>query len=234
VAICCVFSFLYGIAVYTHSYILPTYFQAVRNTTAAMSGVYYLAFSISSTICTLAAGFVLTKFGYYVPFMWAGSVIYVAGSVLLHKLSPTSTTAECIGYQIVGGVGLGVTIQVAFFAVQVVTPSEDMPTACAVELFFRQLGGAVGVSIAENIFTGTVKNKLQQSIPGLDSSAILHAGIGDLVKQSQSLSPALQYEFKIALNSAITQALLLPVVVTSLAAVASWGMEWHRLPDNDE
>ena len=231
VAVCSAFSFLYGMALFTHNYILPNYFQGVQGTSAAISGVYSLAFSISTTVCTLITGFTVSAYGYHVPFMWVGSLIYIAGSVLLYHLNPSNTAAQWIGYQILAGIGVGTTIQVTFHAVQQVTPDIDIPTVCALEIFFRLLGGSVGVSIAEAVFSNVLKAQLEQAnIPGVNSTLINNSGIGQLAAVASKLSPTYRSEFRDALNFSITEALILPIATTSLAAVISWGMEWRQIP----
>lgn len=231
VAICCIFSGLYGVAILTHSYLLPIWFQGVKGTDATISGVYMLPFTIASTVAVLVAGFSMTSSGHYVPFMWIGSLVYVAGSVMYATLKADSNAGRYLGTQILAGVGFGTAIQVTFIGVQVVTPAIDMPTVCALEVFFRQLGGSIGISVAQSIFLNTLTSHLR-SISGIDSETIIHAGVIEGSWSSDSMNPSAVALVKDALNTAITRAFLLPIGATALAAVISLGMEWRQIEDD--
>jgi hypothetical protein len=220
-------------AVIIHSYFLPIYFQAVKGTSAALSGVYGLPFTFVSAVGTMCAGFHMTAYGYYVPFMWIGSVVYLAGSVVYYLLQVDSNPEKWVGCQILAGIGFGISIQVTFLAVQVVTPSEDMPTACSWEVFFKSLGGAVGISVAQTIFSDVLLSRLQQ-IPGLDAAAAVNAGAADVSATEGVLPAALVGQVKMAYKAAITRAFIVPIAVTALAVVLTWGLERRRIPMEDE
>ena len=220
-------------AVIIHSYFLPLYFQAVKGTSAAISGVYGLPFTIVSCVGTIFAGFHMTAYGYYVPFMWAGSLVYVAGSVIYYLLQIDSNAGKWIGCQLLAGIGFGITVQVTFIAVQVVSPPEDMPTACSWEVFFKSLGGAVGISIAQTIFSDVLLSRLQQ-IPGLDAIAVVNAGAADVSAMKGVVPAALVNRVKLAYNDAITRTFIVPVAATALAFVLAWGMERRRIEKEEE
>jgi hypothetical protein len=203
----------------------------VKGTDATISGVYMLPFTIASTVAVLAAGFSMTSSGHYVPFMWIGSLIYVAGSVMYATLKTDSNAGRYLGTQILAGVGFGTAIQVTFIGVQVVTPAIDMPTVCALEVFFRQLGGSVGISVAQSIFLNTLTSHLR-SISGIDPGTIIHAGVIEGSWSSDSMNPSVVGLVKDALNTAITRAFLLPIGATALAAAISLGMEWRQIEDD--
>lgn len=220
-------------AVITHSYFLPIYFQAVKGTSAAISGVYGLPFTIISAVSTICAGFHMTAYGYYVPFMWIGSVVYFAGSVIYYLLQVDSSTGKWVGSQLLAGVGFGMSVQVTFIAVQVVTPPEDMPTACSWEVFFKSLGGAVGISVAQAIFSAVLQTRLEQ-IPGLDAPAVVNAGAGDVSPFKGVVPAAMEGKVKLAYNDAITRAFIVPIAVTALAFVLTWGMERRRIEKEED
>jgi MFS family permease len=220
-------------AVITHSYFLPIYFQAVKGTSAAISGVYGLPFTFVSALGTICAGFHMTAYGYYVPFMWIGSIVYLAGSVVYYLLQVDSNPGKWVGCQVLAGVGFGISIQVTFIAVQVVTPPEDMPTACSWEVFFKSLGGAVGISVAQTIFSDVLLSRLKE-IPGLDAVAIINAGAADVSATKGVVPVALVGRVKFAYSDAITRAFIVPIAVTALAVIFTWGLERRRIEKEDE
>lgn len=233
VAVCYLFSFFYGLAISTHQWMLPTYLQSIHYTSATLSGVICLAFSIPMTIFGLSTGFFTTRFGHYVPFMWAGSVLYVVGSVLLFRLDADSGPGHYIGYQILAGAGCGMAVQVTFIAVQVVVSPDDMAHACNMEVLFRQLGSSIAISLAENIFLSSVTSPLAKIVPG-ESSSILTTGIRAFVQLAKALPFQEQVEVKNLLDFGITRAFILPLAATSAAAIASWAIEWRKIEEDGE
>ncbi|KAM0421171.1 hypothetical protein ACHAPT_011063 [Fusarium lateritium] len=213
----------------THMYYLAFYFQAVLGTNAVTSGVRCLAYGIPCSIAIIITGACISSRGHYVPFMWLGSSIFIAGCVLLRELDRNSSTGEWLGFQILSGAGIGLAEQVPFIAVQVVLPDDDMPTACALVVFFRLFGGAVGLSIASNLFSGELFRRLAGAPGGVDVSAIQDAGASDLVESVPAAAlPLVQKAF----SYAVSRAFILPIVVASISLFLSFGMERRWIPDD--
>jgi len=232
VSISCLFNLLYSLAMITHGFYLTFYFQSVLGTTAALSGVYGLPYSILAGACTLLAGYSMSHQGYYVPFMHGGAILATLGSGFLYTLHRTSGPASWIGFQLLAGAGFGLAVQVPFIAVQVVLPDADMPVACAWVVFFRVLGGAVGITVAENIFSNTLLAQLRR-IAGLDLQAVLDAGAAntDLV---ELVPEGLQVAVREAYAMGVRKAFVLPIAAAGLAFVCSLGMERKRIMDDEE
>lgn len=230
VGMSCIFNLLTSMAYNTHIYYLSFYFQSALGTSAVVSGLRCLAYGIPGSIAILITGFCISAKGYYVPFMWVGTSIYIAGCVLLRTLNINSSLGQWLGYQILTGAGIGLAEQVPFIAVQVVLPPSDMPTACALVVFSRCLGGAVGLSIASNLFSGALIQHLKNT-PGLNLniSAILAAGASDLSdKVPETLLPAVRRAFA----GAVQRAFVMPIVVAGLGLVCSFWVQWRWIPDD--
>jgi hypothetical protein len=117
--------------------------------------------------------------------------------------------------------------------VQVVTRPEDMPTACSWEVFFKSLGGAVGISVAQTIFSDVLLSRLQE-IPGLDAMAVVNSGAADVSTAQGGVPAALVGKVKLAYNDAITRAFIVPVAVTALAVILTLGMERRHIEKVEE
>ncbi|KAI5463883.1 major facilitator superfamily domain-containing protein [Mariannaea sp. PMI_226] len=229
VAVSCVFNMLMSMAHNTHMYYLAFYFQAVLGTNAVTSGVRSLAYGIPMSIAIIITGACISSKGYYVPFMWLGTSIFIAGCVLLHELDRDSSTGEWLGFQIISGAGIGLAEQVPFIAVQVVLPDDAMPTACALVVFFRLFGGAVGLSIASNLFSGELFRQLAGAPGGVDLKAIQDAGASDLANTVPAAAlPLVQSAFA----DAVSRAFVLPIVVAGMSLILSFGMQRRWIPDD--
>ncbi|KXH39191.1 major facilitator superfamily transporter [Colletotrichum nymphaeae SA-01] len=148
---------------------------------------------------------------------------------MAHNTHIESSMGQWIGFQILSGAGIGLAEQVPFIAVQVVLPDSDMPTACAMVVFHRLLGGAVGLSIASNLFSQELYRRLAGVPGGVNVRAIQDAGASDLAKAvPAAVLPFVQKAFRYA----ISRAFILPIVVAGTSLILSFGMQRRWIPDD--
>ncbi|KAH8727631.1 major facilitator superfamily domain-containing protein [Phaeosphaeriaceae sp. PMI808] len=222
ILVSCVFSMLISMALYTHIFYLPFYFQAIKGTTAEESGIRTIAYLVSITCSSIIIGGLITFVGWYAPFMWGGTAVFVVGAGMLYTLKVNSPAGQWIGYQILAGVGAGAGVQIPFIAVQVVASQKDMPTANACVLFFNSLGGALSISIAQNIFVNTLGKEIPKYAPGFDAKIIAAVGATNLRKVVPAeLLPGVLEGY----NRSIITAFILAVATGSIAFFFSLGME---------
>ncbi|KZP14857.1 MFS general substrate transporter [Athelia psychrophila] len=218
------FSALFAMALYTHIFYLPFYFQAVKGTTAEGSGIRTIPYLVSITLSSITIGGSITAFGPYVPFMWAGAAVFTAGCGMLYTLQVGSGARTWIGYQLLAGIGAGASVQVPFLAVQVVLGPKDMPVGNAIVMFFNSLGGAIAISLAQNIFSNALTKQLPTYAPGVDVAQVVGAGATGLRKLG--LGDALGGVL-LAYDRALQETFILPIAAAGLAFFISFGME-HR------
>lgn len=205
---------------------LPFYFQAVKGTSAEGSGIRTIPYLVSNTLASIVVGGIITWTGHYVPFLWAGSAIFAAGCGVLYSLQVDDGPAKWIGYQLLPGIGAGACIQIPFISVQVVLNSKDMPVGNALTIFFNSLGGALSISIAQNLFSNTLLQKLQEQIPGILPLEIIAAGATHV----REATPPQYLDIVLgAYNSAVTKAFILPIAVSCLAFFCSLTYEWKTI-----
>lgn len=214
------------LTVSSHVFYLPFYFQAVKGTTAEQSGIRCIAYLISNTVGSLVSGGLVTVVGYYTPFIWFGSAVFTIGSGLIYTLKVDSPASHWIGYQILAGFGSGGAVQLPFIATQVVLSAKDMPTGNSIAIFFNSLGGAIAISIAQNIFSNTLVKEVPKFVTGVDTDVIENAGAAGLrqVVSASQLPGAL-----LAYNKAITTAFILPISVGGLGFLSSLLFEWRSV-----
>ncbi|KAH6860625.1 MFS transporter [Alternaria rosae] len=222
VLVSCLYSTLLSMALYTHIFYLPFYFQAIKGTTAEESGIRTIAYLVSITCSSIVIGGLITVVGWYAPFMWFGSAIFAIGAGMLYTLKVGSPPGQWIGYQILAGIGAGAGVQIPFVAVQVVTNEKDMPTANACVMFFNSLGGALSISIAQNIFVNTLGKEVPKYAPGFDARIVANAGATNLRSVvPEATLPGVLHGY----NNAIVTAFILAIATSSVAFFISLGME---------
>ncbi|KAK5655912.1 hypothetical protein OQA88_5451, partial [Cercophora sp. LCS_1] len=91
-------TFIMG-TIFVFSFYLPIYFQAVRDASPFTSGVYVLPNILTSTFFAVLSGSLVTKTGYYIPWVLFGGALATIASGLFTTLTPSTTTAQWAGYQ---------------------------------------------------------------------------------------------------------------------------------------
>ena len=223
---CALFSSFLAMALYTHIYYLPFYFQAVKGTSAEGSGIRTISYLVSMTIASIVVGGLITAFGVYVPFTWVGSAIFTVGSGLIYTLKVDTSTGTWIGYQILAGFGAGMCVQIPFIAVQVVLNKKDMPIGNSTTIFFNSLGGAISISIAQNIFSNTLIKEIRKHAPGVKPEIIVQAGATHI---RNVVTPAQLPGVLEAYNIAVTNAYILAIACAGIAFLCSLLYEWRSV-----
>ena len=104
-------SFLQGGCIYISSYWLPIWFQGVKQASPIGSGVMILPTIISQFVAAVICGALVQRLGYYLPEVIFGNSMIAAGAALMTVMTPDTTEAMWIGFQILLGVGRGFVLQ---------------------------------------------------------------------------------------------------------------------------
>ncbi|EPE25582.1 MFS general substrate transporter [Glarea lozoyensis ATCC 20868] len=174
--VCCAFTGVFGGSFFVLLYYLPIYFQSVQGVSASDSGIRNLPFIIAMTLFIVLSGGALTTFGYFTPFFIAGAVLTTIGSGLLYTLDIGSPSSHWIGFQILAGIGLGISFQAPIMVGQALAEDEDVATVTAILMFIQTIGGALLVSAANAAFVNTLISELRKNVPSIDPLRVILAG----------------------------------------------------------
>ena len=222
----CWYVFCLGGSFFIFIYYLPIWFQAIKGTSAVESGIRNLPMILSLVLISIFAGIAITILGYYTPFMIASSVIMSIGAGLLSTFKVDTGHSMWIGYQAVFGLGIGLGMQQPMIAAQTVCDLADVPTATAVTNFCLTLGGALFISVGQNIFSNKLFTNLAATVPNVNPSVVLNTGATSLrtAIDPGDLSGVLE-----AYNRAITSTFYVSVAMAAFSIVGSLGMEWKSV-----
>lgn len=221
------FALCIGGSFFLYVYYLPLWFQAVDGVSATHSGIDNLPLLLSQVIGTIFSGALTTKFGHYMPFVLASVVFMSVGAAMLTTFHVGMPTGKWIGYQIIYGLGVGFGFQQAQLAAQAVLPAEDVAIGTAVMLFVQLLGGAIFLSVAQNVFTShLLANLIATNVPGLDPSAVSRSG----ALEFRHVVPPASLDLVIrAYAEALTKAYQVGLIVSCIALLGPLGMKWRSL-----
>lgn len=180
---------------------------------------------LGQVIFSILAGACVTQFGYYTPFMIISSCLMAVGAGLLSTFYPSISSGKWIGYQIIFGAGVGTGMQQALIAVQNALPPADVPIATATVMFTQTLGGAVFISVAQNVFT----NALLQNLSGIADvipQDIVDIGATDLKRLIPgSVLPTVIFAY----NDALAAAFYVSAATGALSLLGAVFVQWKSV-----
>lgn len=115
-------------------YYIPIYFQVVAGITPSEAGFRNLPMLISCGIGSALTGFLVSRLGYYTPFMVWASAGGCVGAGLIYTLDESSPAAQWIGYQVLAGLAMGSGLPLGIIAGQADAEPEDLPSRTAMLL----------------------------------------------------------------------------------------------------
>ena len=204
-----------------------TRFQAIRNASPVQSGIDTLPFILAQVFGTIVAGGMTTKLGHYMPFVFASVILMSIGAGLLTLFTVDISTGKWVGYQILFGVGAGLGFQQAGIAAQACLELADVPIGTAMLMFVQLLGGAMFVSIGQNIFVNDLTSSVQRlNIPGLDPAALAQSGATQF---RDFVDSAYLNDVLMGYNGALVKTFQVALIMACLSVLGAAGMEWKSV-----
>ncbi len=225
IAACVWYTFCVGGSMITLIYFLPIWFQAINNVDAVQSGIRTLPLVLSLVVAAILGGGLVTRFGYYTPFMIFCSIFTAIGAGLLTTLKVDSSHSKWIGYQVIYGFGLGLGMQQGSVAAQTVLSKKDASTGASLMFFAQGLGGSIALSVANNLFASHLGSGLGR-LSGLDAAIVVKTGATELrtVVDDGSLGVVL-----IAYNAAVMKAFQVAVALSCIGVLGALATEWKSV-----
>jgi hypothetical protein len=206
-------------------YFVPVWFQAIKNVTVVESGIRVLALVLALVVRSIINGWITYTIGYYTPAMDLSSVITSIGAGLVTTRHIDTNKQHWIGYQILYDIGLGVGMPQANMAVQAALNKIDVPIGASLISLAQTLGGAIFISVGENIFTNKLKAGLLQ-IKGIDMSLVMDTGATEI---RNVIPPQLLGAVLIVYNAALMDAIYISVTISALSIVGAIFTEWKSV-----
>ncbi|RAK97340.1 MDR family MFS transporter [Aspergillus ibericus CBS 121593] len=208
-------------------YYLPIWFQAIKGVSAVSSGIHLLPMVIPLVTASILTGQLISRIGYYTPFLIFGVCLTSIGAGLLTTLNPTTSPGKWIGFQIIYGYGLGSSSQAPNMAAQTVLPRKDVAIGASLMFFGQQLFGAVFTSVSQNIISNQLSGRLSD-IPGIGITPEMVQRTG--ATEILSLIPEQYHAVALqAYNDSLRKCFQVGVIMACLATIGAFGMEWRSV-----
>ncbi|KAI9663526.1 MAG: MFS sugar transporter [Alyxoria varia] len=220
------FAAFLGASFFSILYYIPIWFQAIKDVSATKSGIMNLPMVLGLVILSILSGGAVSALGHYMPFIYLSVLFMSIGGGLLTTFEVTTDHPKWIGYQFIYGAGVGFGMQQSLIAVQTVLPLKDVPIGTATIMFSQTLGGALFISVAQNVFTNQLLKNVLASAPGLNPARVISVG----ATQLRTLIPADRYDaVLVAYNATLTQTFYVTVATSALSVIGAAFMEWKSV-----
>jgi hypothetical protein len=219
-----IFAFCLGGNIFLMVYHLALWFQVVRGASPIMSAVRSLPMILSQLLGTIAAGILTKKLGYYMPFVFASTVLMPIGVGLITTFTIATTTGHWIGYLFILGLGLGFGFQQPTIACQSALPKKDIPIGSALVFSCQFLGGTIFLAVGQHQFDTHLQAKVAHlGIPGLNAGNLISLGATEI---KEIILPRYLHVFLVAYNDSLRAAFMVALIISCLAVIGALGMEW--------
>lgn len=229
IAFSAIFSACLGASFFILIYYVPIWFQAIKGVTAVQSGIRNLPMILGLVIMSIISGGLVTVLGYYTPWMLASSVFMSIGVGLISTWTVSSGINQWIGYQVIYGFGVGFGMQQSLMAAQTVLELNDIPIGTSVINFSLTLGGALFISVGQNIFTNRLLTNLASSVPGISSALVISTGATSLKEVVAGIDPGSVSRVLEAYNGALTSTFYVSLAMACFSVIGALGTEWRSV-----
>jgi EmrB/QacA subfamily drug resistance transporter len=166
--------FIIGAGMFGAIVMIPLFLQVVQGSTAMTAGLKLIPFMLGMLTASITSGKRISKTGHYKKFPIIGTGLLTVGILLMRHLGITTSFWELASYELLIGLGLGLSMQTLVIAVQNSIDFKHMGIATSAHTFFRSLGSVVGVAI----FGSILASRLTQHLKVQDAGHARSVGAG--------------------------------------------------------
>ncbi|MGK0722277.1 MDR family MFS transporter [Leucobacter sp. W1478] len=211
-----------GLAMFGTSVFLGQYMQLARGRTPTESGLLTIPMMAGVLITSTLVGQLITRFGKWKAFMVTGSVLLLAGLLLLGQLR-YDTSFWYVGIAMfVLGAGVGMCMQNLVLVVQNTVDPTQIGAASSGVSFFRTIGGTAGMSVLGAMLASQVVTYMRQELAKLDPEQLVGADIvtGGVIPKISELPGPIALVVETAYGHGIGNLFLAAAPVAVIAIIA--------------
>jgi hypothetical protein len=216
------------------AYYLPLWFQTVKGDSPTISAVDTLPTFLSQILFAVLAGAITPRIGYLLPLGLFGNTFASIAAGLMTSLQPNTGIGKWIGYQILGGIGRGVSTQQPIQAVQSVVKQDMIPIATATIMWAQTFGGAVLLGLGQTAFVNILRSALKSYAPELNPDEVIDAGATNFINQLKAEGDVLTGQQVVkAYNKAIIHVFYLSMGCAIAGFFATMGLGKTKVAQKD-
>ena len=220
-AVCSGVGFLAGMGLFGSISFIPLFVQGVLFGSATEAGSALTPLLLSWVLFSILSARILLKFGYR-PAVISGMLLFVIGFSWLSRMGPESSYGDLLPSMAVLGAGMGLAMVAILLAVQNTVPHRLMGIATSTNLFFRTIGGTLGVAIMGSVMSHRMATHLGGT---RDPQLIELAAHPDAIVSEttrSALSPEALDWLRVALASSLENVFLVGAAIAAVAFLIAW------------
>ena len=153
--------FLSGLALYGSIMFVPLFFQGVLGASATSSGNFLTPMMLAIVFGAVLSGILLRRAGRYRIQALLSTGLMTMGMFLISTMDERTSFTGVVGSIVVMGLGLGGTLPVFTVAVQNSVPFRFRGFATSLLLFYRLVGGMMGLAVLGVVLTTRFSRRLE-------------------------------------------------------------------------
>ena len=161
---------IFGMGLFGSIFFIPLFVQGVVGTSATNSGLILTPLMLTSIVGSVISGQLVSRLGKYKWIAIFGMVVSVIGTYMLIRLDVHSTNTDVLLGMLVLGFGMGFGMALYTLIVQNALPRK-IGQATSALVFFRQIGGTIGLAAMGSVMTSAYLPAFQNALP----AAVKHA-----------------------------------------------------------
>lgn len=243
VAISEILIFFTGFTNFSMIIFIPLFFQGVMGLTATASGSFLTPMLLGSVAGSFTSGQLLSRAGGHYRLQGVGGLSIAAlAALLLSRMTGETSYASALFSIILMGFGFGILVPIYTIAIQNAVPYKILGAATSSALFFRSIGGSIGLAVFGSVlnnrfaveFMKSLPAKIKETVPperlaalahnpqelvNVQAQAHLKSELGVYGQQGAAFFEQILYSLRHALGSALSHVFLIALLVIVIAFI---------------
>jgi EmrB/QacA subfamily drug resistance transporter len=163
--VCSAIAFLTGIGMFGAMTYMPLFMQGVLGDSATNSGMVMIPMMLGVVVGSFLSGQAVARLGRYRMLVILAAVVLVVGMLLMSQMGVRTPHSAAVRNMIIIGAGLGISLPLINLAVQNSAPYRFLGIATSSTIFFRSIGGTIGIAVFGTLMTTSVSANLKGALP---------------------------------------------------------------------
>jgi MFS family permease len=236
-------AFIIGAGMFGAIVMIPLFLQIVQGSTAMTAGLKLIPFMLGILTASITSGKRISKTGKYKKYPIIGTGILTVGILLMRNLGITTSFWELAAYELLIGIGLGLSMQTLVIAVQNSIDFKHMGIATSAHTFFRSLGSVVGVAVFGSILSSRLTHHLKDGFKTLaahDPTALAGFNPAVIAKVQnntavlKTLAPVVRHTVLQGFVNSFADVFLVAAPITAVGFIFAFTLKEITLKSNDD
>ncbi|KAJ9479597.1 MFS-type efflux pump MMF1 [Pseudozyma hubeiensis] len=224
-------TFIHGVIFYGVIYMVPIYFQAIKDRTPLQSAIWSFPLTAPSFPLAMAAGILISVTGKYKLLILSGWILMAAGLGWMTHWHVATSKLEWAFSQVIAGAGIGILFPITLPPIQAALPASRLESATAAYAFTRTFGAVWGITAATTIFSTQTAKNLGPYYAQLNPLGLNDFTVVAFSESLRHLPQPIQGVVKGIYADAISDSYWLFVPLAIIGFATTFGMKELPLPD---